>query len=524
MKLSKFWGLVILLTVAAAGCMPQPATPAPPAAGPTGTLVYGTTAEPSRLNPIVGPEVHTKAAIELAFDPLVAVDDQMALIPALASRWEISADGRQYTFYLRQGVRWHDGQEFTADDVKFTLDTIRDPNVKGTIAKTDYTGIQEITTPDKYTVRITLQAPDASFLSKLSVGIAPKHLLVGQDLLNTDFNRKPVGTGPYRVEEWASGQYIRFKANPDYWGTKPGIDTIVWKFLKDSNILTVQLLSGEVDAAAVPSNDISRVRQDRNLSFFETLGFNTYVGFNNERPLFRDLRVRQALNYGLDKQAVINSILEGQAVPATSEILPNTYYYNPNVKPWPRDLNRARALLAEAGWQPGPDGILQKDGQKFSFKLLTNSGDKVREEIVLFIRQQWRELGVDVEPVFLELNTFINDYVLKSNFDAIFIGSSVNVDPDFLYRRFHTSSIAAGHNFLRYSNPTLDRLLEQGRLEANPEKRREIYFRAQEIIYQDSPSIPIFHPKVVYAFRPQISGVKPSPISLWWNVEEWRLR
>ena len=513
-RLGKVGQLVIAIAVLLAACRPQP---------PTGrdTLVYGITTQPIRLNPITQPDIVSRWAIELVCDGLVDVDNGLNLTPALSTSWETSPDGLTLTFHLRQGVKWHDGQPFTSADVKFTYDTIRDPDAKPTIAKGDYDSIAGIETPDDYTVVFRLRQPDASLPSKLMTGITPRHLLEGQDLATTAFNRQPVGTGPFRLESWQSDQQLTFVANEDYFGGKPRLERLVWKIVPDTSALTLQLLSGEVDGAAVTEpRDFVRVREALDLAVYPVLGGNFQISLQLQNPLFQDRPVRQALAYALDKQAMVDKIMAGAAVIATSDIPSNSWGYNSDVNTYPYDPDRARAMLAETGWRPGPDGVLVKDGQPFRFELMTDAGDELRKEIALFVRQQWAEVGVKAEVVFLERNVLIFERLLKGQFEAALLQTSVRADPD-LSRRFHSRSIEIGQNFLHYSNPQVDALLDQGLMAQDQSDRRAIYFEVQRLMAEDLPQISLFYTRTGYAFRADLKGVRPSPMSPFWNVEAW---
>lgn len=503
------------MLLALAGCVsPSPA--------PSGTVIWGSLWEPSALNPIVAPDVVTKWILENVFDGLVAINDKMEMTSELAETWSVSADGKVYTFKLRSGVQWHDGKPLSADDVKFTYDTIIDPNVPKTIAKTDYALVERVEAVDSQTVRFVLKSANASFLSKLAVGIAPKHLLAGQDLATAPFNRKPVGTGAFKVEEWTAGQNVTLVANSAYFRGAPKVQKLIWKIIPDSNVLSVQMMNGEVDGGQINNpKDLPQFAAKKNLTIYESIGANTYIGFNNEKAPFSDKRVRQALNYALDKKTIIERIVGGQGVWSTGEILAGTWAYNPSVNRYEYSLDKARALLDEAGWKAGASGIREKDGKPLKFVMLTNAGDKLREEIALFARQQWREVGVDVEIQFLELNTFINDRVLKSNFECIFLSSSVNVDPDFLSRRWSSAALTTGHNFLRWSNPRVDTLLQEGIAVTDQAARKKIYDEIQSIIAEESPTVPIYYPKVQWAVRGDLKGIAPSPLNIFWNAETW---
>src|SRR5450756_373113 len=236
--------ILVLVVALFTACAPQ-AAPRPNA------IVYGTTFQPNTLNPITAPDIVSRSAIEMIFSGLVSANEKSELRSALAESWESSADGKQRTFKLRHGVKWHDGQDFTADDVKFTYDTVIDPNSKPTVAKADYAGLQKVEVVDPFTVRFYLSQPNAAFLSLLVLGIAPKHLLQSQGLATTPFNRQPVGTGPFMFDSWVQGESLTLKRNPDYFGEKPKVDMIVWKIVPDSNVLALQAGNGEVDVAPV---------------------------------------------------------------------------------------------------------------------------------------------------------------------------------------------------------------------------------------------------------------------------------
>lgn len=504
----------LLATVFLYGCslQPQPRSD---------TVVYGTTFQPNTLNPITAPDIVSRSMIEMIFDGLVAADAKSELRGELASGWDVSPDGKQWTFQLRKGVRWHDGREVTAEDVKFTYDTVIDPNSKPTVAKADYAAIERVEVVDPYTVRFHLSRPYAPFLSRLVLGIAPKHLLQGQDLATAPFNRQPVGTGPFIFERWTQGDSVVLKRNPDYFGAKPRIEKLVWKIVPDSNVLALQASNGEVDGAPIFNpKDASAIQSGGKMALHETLEGNTQISLQLKNPLFQDVRVRRALAHGIDTQALIDKIMLGAAVPATSDILPGSWAYNPNVARYPYDPVKARQLLAEAGWRRGPDGVLTRDGKRFSISLMTDAGHKVREQVMLAIRQYWADLGIEVNASTQERNSFIFQKVLKGDFDAVLLQSSVQIDPD-ISRRFHTGSIQNGQNFLSYSNPAVDRLLEQGLATVDQEKRRRAYFEAQRIMAEDLPQISLFYTKTMFAFKPGLKGVKPAPTNLFWNAEEW---
>jgi peptide/nickel transport system substrate-binding protein len=483
-------------------------------------VVYGITTEPVGLNPIVQPDIVSRWAMELLFDGLVKVDDHLRLVPALARSWEAS-DALSLTFHLRQDARWHDGRPCTAADVQFTYDTICDPGIESTIPKGDYSSIAKIDTPDDHTVVFHLKQPDSSLWSKLVTGIAPKHLLQGSHPVMSEFSRRPIGTGPFLLESWHSGERLTFVANPGYFGGRPRLDRIVWKIVTDTPSLALQLLSGEIDGAAVSEpRTVRRLERHSNLAVYPVLGGDFQISLQLQNPLFRDRRVRQALAYALDRQAIVDGLMDGAATLATSDILPNSWAYNPQAHSYPFNLDRAADLLVTCGWQPGPDGILARDGRLFHFEMITDAGDELRREMALLVRQQWAAVGVQMDVALVERNTLIFERLLKRRFEAALLQTAVRADPD-LSLRFHSRSIQTGHNVFHYANPRVDALLDEALSVADQGQRRTLYFRLQQLLAQDLPQIPLLHPHTGYAFRADLKGIQPSSMSPFWNAEAW---
>jgi len=504
---------VFLLLTAIPAC--RPTMP------PTGTLVYGINTQPNTLNPLLAPDIVSRWAIELVFDGLVDVNERLDVVPALAQRWQVSPDGLTWSFDLRRGVRWHDGAPFTASDVQFTYAAIFDPAAKSTLPRSDYQNIARIETPDEHTARFVLKEQDASLLSKLTLGIVPQHLLAGQDLSRSDFNRSPVGTGPFVLQEWLSLQYLRFAANPAYFGGRPGLQSLIWRIVPDTTALLLQLPTGEVDGALVESPEDAARLAAQGLKTYGVSGGNVQISLQLANELFQDVNVRRALALALDRPGIIAGLLNGQGTLSAGDILPTSWAYNPQAAElYPYDPAQARALLAQAGWQPGPDGLLTKDGRKLAFTLVTDAGNHLRQQIAVTVREQWRAIGVAVDLSFVERNTFVSEYVLKGKFQAALLQSSVRADPD-LSRRFHSRSIQSGQNFLNYSNSSLDSLLDRALRLNTPAERAPLYRQAQLILAQDVPQINLFYPTIYYVFKADVQGLKPSSMSVFWNAQAW---
>lgn len=528
LRFSRAWskllaGLLVVGLLAIVACQPAVNADRP--------LVYGSITEPNTLNPLLAPDIPSRQALDLVYDGLVAATDTLELAPRLAEKWDTSADGKTWTFHLRQNVKWSDGQSFTASDVVYTYRALLDPKSGATLARGEYAVLDRVEAPDSSTVVFTLKKLYAPFLSRLTVGIVPEHLLKdlagqGKDLASAPINRQPVGTGPYTLKEWQSGQSLTFVANPSYYLGKPVVSQIIWKVVPDSSTLTLQLLardSNGVSAALVADpQDRAKARADERYRAAESFAGATQISFRLTNPLFQDVRVRRALALGLDAPALIAGVMEGEAKPAISDIPPSSWAYDTKIAPIARDLETSARLFAEAGWTKGTDGIYAKDGKPFAFTLATYAGDRVREATLLAVQQQWKDLGVSVAVSTQERNSFVANKVLKGDFDAVLLESSVQVDPD-LSRRFHSASIQAGQNFVAYQNPAVDMLLDRGVATVNRDDRRQIYSELERQMLDDLPQIPLFHATQAYAFPVEIGGVRPSPNGPFWNVAEWKL-
>lgn len=286
-------------------------------------------------------------------------------------------------------------------------------------------------------------------------------------------------------------------------------------------MLVVQLLKGEVQVAPVLNPaDVAAVESSGRLLSRDVLEGNTQISLQLKNPLFQDDRVRRALAHAIDRPALIQGILQGAAVPSVSDIVPSSWAYSEAAPSYPFDPGRARALLAEAGWTPGPQGILEKEGKALTFNLYTDAGHKAREQVVLAVAQYWRDVGVDAKVDLQERNSFVSQRILKGDFDAALPQSSVQVDPD-LSRRFHSGSIKSGQNFLNYSSPEADRLLERALATSDQQVRKQLYTELQQLLASDLPQISLYYPESRYAFDRRIQGARPSPASLFWNVESW---
>ncbi len=451
-------------------------------------LVWGSIGDAVYLNPILYQDGASGTIVGLVFDGLLRYDKDYQLEGALAESWEIETGEKPViTFHLRRGVKWHDGEPFSAEDVKFTFDKIMDEKTN-TVRRSSYERVEELKVIDPFTVEVRYKEPYAPGLATWGMGILPKHILEDEDINTTSFNRAPVGTGPFRFEKWVSDEQIEVVAFDDHWEGRPLLDRIIYRIIPERALMEMELLTGGVDLAGVYPDQYERMNRNLDLEVFKQYGLGyTYIGYNLEHEFFKDKRVRQAFTYAINRKEIVDYILYGYGVEATGPFPNHLWYYNPAVKPYPFDPERAKALLAEAGWEDTDgDGILDRDGKQFKFTLITNSGNDTRKDVGVLVQRQLEEIGVSVTFQMYEWATFLEKFFKPRNFEVFILGWGLGVDPD-QYELWHSSEIENGFNVVGYRSDEVDRLLEEGRREYDMEKRRTIYYRMHEIIAEDQP-------------------------------------
>lgn len=566
------------LVVALVGCAStQPTTPGPSTPGPTpapapqtgpvagGRIVYGNIGDAESLNPIYSADTSSSFIAYRVHEGLIEIDDKLAVVPSLAEKWDVTNDGKTWTFHLKKGVKWHDGAPFTAKDVAFTYFSIMHPLYAGTRqsgydklvgfteAKAQYTAIKKDQTDkkiddaaaeaalikawegfkfggaikimDDHTIQFNNAEPFAPFLNNLSMGILPEHLLkdVRPDKMKEHAtNSKPVGTGPFTFGSWTKGDNIVLNANKDYHGGEVYLGQIIYKIIPDQNAIAIALETGEIDLGAITPELVDRFKGKTGLKIWEYQALSyTYLGYNLRNPLFQDVKVRQAITHALDRDTMVDVIMMGHGTVANSHGAPVRWDYNPNVPVFNYNVAKAKQLLAEAGWTPGADGILQKDGTPFKFVLMTNQ-NKVREQVVTIMQQQLKEVGIAAEPRIMEWSSFVSNNLLGQDFEAIVVGWSIGVEPD-SYSIWHSSQAGKGSfNFVGYENKRVDELLEKARVNPDTAQRKQMYGELQQQLAQDQPYTFLFFPNDILVMRDKFAGpITATPAGLVYNIHEW---
>lgn len=404
----------------------------------------------------------------------------------------------EVAFRLRQGVRWHDGEPFTSRDAEFTFRALMDERVASP-RKADFDTILRVEAPSEYEFRVIYRRPFSPALSSWMIPILPAHILDGrsQEWWVEHFDRKPIGTGPFRFKEWKTNAFIRLERNPDYFqAPAPWLDGMVFRMLGDQLALRLAFETGQVDFWSVDPWAVAGFGKDARFELFSMPGNSyNYIGWNLRRPPFDDARVRKALAHAINIPEMVRFILYGHGAPSTGIYTPQTWFFNKDIQPIPFDKARARELLAEAGWTPGPDGVLQKDGHRFAFTLLTNSGNEIRRDIATLVQDNLRDIGIEVKIEAYEWTVFLRNFINKGEFDATVLGWSLGPDYD-QFQIWHSSQANPEQlNVVRYDNPKADRLIEELRQEYNRDRIIALAGELQALIYSEQPYLFLYVPE-----------------------------
>ncbi len=480
------------------------------------TLVYGS-GDYTRINPAM--DEHGEINL-LLFDGLTARNGHNEVVPGLAKRWEFDEDSCTYTFYLEEGVQWHDGQPFTASDVKFTIEAVMDPD-NGSENAPNYEDVEEITVVDEYTVSFKLAAPNVAFLDYMALAVLPQHLLAGEDMQESAFFRSPVGTGPYKLESWEEGQAIVLTRNEAYFQGVPGIEKVIFKIVPDDNVRAVQMESGELDLALLTPKDAGNFTGREGYVCYD-MKTSDYRGilFNFQHEFWKNNRdIIPAICYAVDRQAIVDAVLLGQGIPAYGPLQRNVYNHA-EVEHYDYDPAKARAVLEGLGCVMGEDGIYIRDGEPLSFVLSVGAGDQVRLDIAQAAAQQIQEIGIDCR---VEIPTRV-DWGGQMAY-LIGWGSPFDAD-DHTYKVFATDK---GANYNGYSNALVDQYLLKARQSDDPSVRAENYDRFQEELARDPAYAFICYIDANYVARDSIRGISRDTVmghhgvGIFWNIAQWTI-
>lgn len=458
----------------------------------------------------------TTRIARLVGDSLVDHGEDLAFVPRLAEGWDVSEDGTRITFHLREGVLWHDGKPFTSSDVLFTFGLATDPEIGAGVFNAYFGQVSSVEAPDERTVVVTYRAPFSPALQGWeSLLILPRHRFEpGADVRDHPFGRAPIGTGPYRFVEWRQGQQIVLEANPGYWRGRPHLDRLIFRIVPDLRTAFGALIAGELDMARVPAGEQlpdGRWRTVRSPSL--RVSFIAWQG-NGSNPFFGDPRVRRAMTLALDRQGFLETVLDGQGVPATSTFVPGTWAHDDDLAPLPLDPGASARLLDEAGWRrEGPDGLRVRDGIPFRFTLNVLQRNRDGERMALLLEDALRRLGVAMTIERLDWPVFL-ERLHARDFEAQLSTWSLDVDPD-PYDFWHSSQIPEGMNYTGYADPEVDAWCEAGRRTFDRGERARLYRKVQERLHRDQPFTFLYHPGYELGLSSRLEDLRISPAGVW---------
>ncbi|NTA11715.1 peptide ABC transporter substrate-binding protein [Agrobacterium tumefaciens] len=506
-----------------------------------GQLTVGFSQEPTVFNPHM-PHIEVDEGIHFSiFDPLFYVDEKGAFVAALAAEVPtvenggISADGLNWKVKLRDDVKWHDGKPFTAEDVKFTLELLVDPNFRSW-RKTGHEFVRDLTVVSPTEITWKMEKPFAPYPSILaSTFITPKHLLGAEADRNTAaYNNAPVGTGAFKWKERVAGDYILLDANTEYFGDGPHIERLVYKYVPDLNVMYTQFKTGDIDVVGLQWITPDHYDEAKDLAgkVVNVVPGSTIesLSFNMERPQFKEPAVREALYAAIDKQSIIEALYYGLPTPTESYVPQQSFYYNPDLPKHEYSIEKAKKLLDDAGWAPGADGIRAKDGVKLAFTCSTTAGNHIREQVQQYMQQSFKDIGVEMTISNLPPAVMWGDYWMLSKFDSVIVGLDFLTGPDPDTSDFFRSTSSAakggsGQNTWQFVNKDVDDLLAKGGSLFVPEERKAVYLKIQEIMRKELPLLPLFQYATVRGHKQGVENVKPNVNNRidTWNVATWRL-
>jgi peptide/nickel transport system substrate-binding protein len=509
--------------------VPTVPEPTPAAERRGGTFTEPSVGDAVTMQPLVAADAVSIDRISLMFESLRTRDPQtLEFRPGLAAAWEFAPDSQSVTYTLRENLAWSDGHPLTADDIRFTWDALLDPDVRFP-ARGLLAGIAGVEAPDSR--RITFhfrQVGATAFLWTDIIPPLPRHVFEGQDLNAGPLNREnTVGSGAFVLAEWQPDEHATFVANPRHWKGPPRLDRYVFRIVPDGAAAYHALLAGEVDTAPVPPHareEASRADGVYLLAYYSYAAPWDYLGFNLRNPPFDDPRVRRAFAHAIDRRSIIEEVLSGHAREQHSIYPAGSPVYSEEVPRFEHDPDQARTLLRESGWAPGPDGVLEREGQPLRVRLHFNTDNRRRAQVAERLAGQLGAIGVRVEVSGEEATALLGRLRERLDFDLFLLGWAGGLDPDGARPIWTTGG---SQNYGGYSNPEVDRrFVEAGRLLDLERERRPLYAEIQRTIAEDQPYVFLWTLETLRGFNKRIAGPRPvhlGTVETRWNVHEWHL-
>jgi peptide/nickel transport system substrate-binding protein len=530
------WAVAMLLLLGACNRAEAPAPGGDVDARPRhgGTLSRRLEVDITSLNPLLATSRYDRIVAQYLFTPLIHLDSSLLPSPGLAESWTMSDDGRLYTFKLNPKATFVDGRPVRASDVVFTLRKIVEPEVEAQMiaAGFDLLDLQRTRAVNDHTVEVAFREGLASQLVQFNnVLVLPERVYSAADF-RSSFNDVAVGSGPYRLVRWVPGKEVVVQRRADYWGARPWIDTVVFKVVLNHATAWNAALTGQLDESPVQSDLWLREQKNpnatRHLDFrrFYGLAYN-YIAWNGRNPLFADKRVRRALAMCLDTKSIITSLYGGTARAMNGHFVPEQWAYNPSVPIIEYNPAGARQVFTSLGWlDTNGDGILDHSGRPFQFALTVLSGSAQALTIAQSYQETLKQIGIHADIAVLDGAVAIQR-ILAGNYDAAYLSWDLDPDPD-PFPLFHSTQVPPrGQNFVYYSNPEADRLIEEGRRELRQSARADIYHQLHAILADDQPYTWVSQPSMKWVLNKRVQNVRESKgwgLFLWYPGEfDWWL-
>jgi peptide/nickel transport system substrate-binding protein len=520
--------ILLIFPLCLTGCGPA-AGPGGGAAERGGTAVIGVRQCVDTFNLYASTLAFTQEVTDLLFLRLVREqpdfqDHPPTFEPELAESWEFGDDGSTVTFHLRRGVTWSDGVPTTARDVEYSWQIARDGDV-GWLNSDTKQHIESVDVLDDYTIRFRFSRRYPYQVMDINEGnIYPRHVLEPVPVTewrSIDWSERLVFNGPFLLEEHRHNDSFTLVRNPDHFDPDvPGLDRVVFRIVPDTATLLTQLLAGDIDVMQnLQPRDIARVRNTESLEVFQYPDrYFQYLCWNTMNPLFGEPEVRRALSHGIDIDEILDAVMYGTGVRATSPIISVFYEHDDTLEAIPYRPDEARRLLARQGWtDTDGNGWLDRDGREFAFELETNAGRQDRQDAAEIVQSQLREIGIRAEPRIFEMSTFQQKH-LDKEFDAFIFGWRVGTKPDYLETLFHSTS---PYNYPSYTDPRLDQLIKEAPFISDPREALPLWQEAQKILHRDQPYTLMFERQVAHGVSRRLRGVRMDHLGPYAYLAEW---
>lgn len=514
--MKKLGFLIIILGLVACGPKEEKLT-----GEPGGSVVAGSLEEPGSLSPLTPSLTGSNEVLDLLFLHLVRVDAQTGkIIPQLATSWEYSEDLRMVTYYLRKDVKWWDGEPFTAEDVVFTYEKMKDP-------KTGYPNVATLAMVEKaevidpYTVRVSFKKVYGDQLLDSDIQPVPKHVFDKNPDLDK-FGENPVGCGPFKVKRWTHGVSLELIANPEFYRGKPPLDQMTVLFYVDLDAMAKDFEAGRLDMIIDVTPAVAqRWEKNQNIEISSRPGRSyLYIGWNLNNPLLKDLEFRKTLTMGIDLNALLKDLFVNKGAVSVGPLTPGTWAYNRDLKPIVYNPIAARENLFKMGFTDlNKDNIMEKGGQPVVMNLITNKENSLRVALANRIAADLLKIGIKVNVQVLDLNAFINS-ILAGKFDGYVMGSRVGqkIDPTIYW---YSDPKRGRYNLVAYKNKTVDSLIDEGLVALSRTRAKTIWNRFQQIIYENQPFTFLVVPDEISANYKRIRGVQNEGIAIAQSYAYW---